>query len=148
MVYKFFDKKTSGGGIKSMPHNEQLTKELHKPIIRKFKNRKVYSIFKNHIWGADLADVQSISKSNKGFKFLLRVIDTFNKYAWVVRLKYKKGLIISNAFQSILKHSNRKPNKIWVDKAKTVSSITIFSKNGYKTMILLCIEHIMKENLL
>ena len=50
------------------------------------------------------------------FKFLLCVIDIYNKYAWVVPLKYKKGASIVNAFQSILKKSNRKPNKIWVDK--------------------------------
>ena len=59
MVYKFFDKKTAGSGvtrfsnksaIKSMPENEQLAEELHKPIIRKFKKRKVYSAFKDNIW--------------------------------------------------------------------------------------------------
>ena len=56
-VYKFFDKKTAGSGIKSMPQNEQLAEELHKPIIRKFKKRKVYSSFKDIIWLADLADM-------------------------------------------------------------------------------------------
>ena len=49
--------------------NEQSTEELDKPIIRKIKKRKVYSSFKDNIWGADLADMQSISKFNKGFKF-------------------------------------------------------------------------------
>ena len=125
MVYKFFDKKTKVSGvttlanksaIKSIPQNEQLAEELHKPIIRNFKTRKVYSAFKDDIWGADLADMQLISKSNKGFRFLLCVIDTFSKYAWVVALKDKKGVSIANAFQSILKKSNRKPNKIWVEK--------------------------------
>ena len=53
MVYNFFDKKTAGRGIKSTPQNEQLAEELHKPIIRKFKNRKVYSAFKDIICGAD-----------------------------------------------------------------------------------------------
>ena len=62
MVYKFFDKKTAGSGIKSMPQNEQLAEELHKLIIRKFKKRQVYSAFKDNIWGADLADMQLISK--------------------------------------------------------------------------------------
>ena len=71
MVYKCFDKKTAGSGIKSMPQNEQLADELHKPIIRKFKKRKVYSTFKDNVWGADLADMQLISKFNKGFRFLL-----------------------------------------------------------------------------
>ena len=74
-VYKFFNKKPSGSGIKSMPQ-----KELHKPTNRKFKKKKMYSSFKDHIWGADLGDMQLISKFNKGFRFLLCVIDIFSKY--------------------------------------------------------------------
>ena len=65
---------------------------------------------------ADLADMQLLSKYNKGIRFLLCVIDIFSKYAWVVPLKDKKGISIVKAFQSILKQSNKKPNKIWVDK--------------------------------
>ena len=95
--------------------NSQLANEFHKPIIRKFKKRKVYSSFKDNIWGVDLADMQLISKHNKGIRYLLCVIDLFIKYAWVVPLKDKKGVSIVNAFQSVLKKSNRKPNKIWVD---------------------------------
>ena len=91
-----------------MPQNEELAEELHKPIIRKFKKRKVYSTFKNNIWGADLADMQLINKFNKRFRFLLCVIDIFSKYAWVVPLKDKKGVSIANAFQSIFKKSNRR----------------------------------------
>ena len=60
--------------------------------------------------------MQSISKFNKGFRFLLCVIDICSKYAWVIPLKDRKGIPISNAFQKILNGSNRKPNKIWVDK--------------------------------
>ena len=121
MVYKFFDKRTAGSGIKSMLPNEQLAGELHKPIIRKFKKIKVYSAFKDNVWGADLADMQLISKFNKVFKKLLCVIDIFSKYAWVIPLKNKTGVSIVNAFESILKnsvelHSNIKPNKTWVDK--------------------------------
>ena len=66
--------------------------------------------------GADFADMQLISKFNKGFRFLLCVINIFSKYAWVVPLKDKKGVTINNAFQKILKESDRKPSKIWVDK--------------------------------
>ena len=81
MVYKFFDKKSTGSGvIMSLEFNEQLAKELHKPINRKFKQRKVYSGFKDNIWGAHLADMQLISKFNKGFRFLLCVINIFSKY--------------------------------------------------------------------
>ena len=130
MIYKSFDKKTSSSGfaelpnksvIKSTPQNEQLAEELHKPIVRKCKKRKMYSAFKDNVWGADLADMQVISKYNKGVRFLLCVIDVFSKYTWVIPLKDKKGVSIVNAFQSILKdpmelHSNRKPSKIWVDK--------------------------------
>ena len=70
MVYKFFDKKSKGGGIANEP-NYQLANELHKPIIRKFKKRKVYSRFKDNIWGADLADMQLIIKFNKGFRLFI-----------------------------------------------------------------------------
>ena len=76
----------------------------------------MYSAFKDNIWGADLEDMQLISKFNKGFRFLLCVVYIISKYAWVVPLKDKKGVSIVNAFQSILKKSNRKPKKIWVDK--------------------------------
>ena len=113
MVYKFSDKKTIGSGI---DENIKLANELHKPIIRKFNKRKVYSSFKDNIWSADLADMQLLSKFNKGIKYLLRVIDLFSKYAFVVPLIDKKGISIVNVFQSILNKSKRKPNKIWVDK--------------------------------
>ena len=79
-----------------------------------------------YIWGADLAGMQLISNFNKGIRFLLCVIDTFSKYTWVVTLKDKKGVNIVNAFQSIFKKSNRKPNKIWVDKG------TEFYNNSFK----------------
>ena len=82
-----------------MQQNEKSAEELHKPIIRKFKKRKMYSAFKDNIWGSDLADMQLISKFNKGFRFLLCVIDIFSKYAWAIPLKDKKGVSIANAFQ-------------------------------------------------
>ena len=76
----------------------QLAKKLHKPIIRNFTKSEVYSGFKDNILGADLADMQLISKLNKGFRFLLCVIDIFSKYAWVVPLKDKKGVSIVNDY--------------------------------------------------
>ena len=80
MVHNFFDKKTKGSGLshtmKSTPQNALLAEELHKPIIKNLKKRKVYSAFKDNIWGADLADMQLISKFNKGFRFFY-VILTF-----------------------------------------------------------------------
>ena len=59
--------------------------------------------------------MQSLSKYNKGIKYVFCAIDFFSKYAWVVPLKDKRGISIANAFQKILDSSNRKPNKIWVD---------------------------------
>ena len=75
-------------------------------LLTNFKKRKVYSSFRDNIWGVDLADMQSLSKYNKGIKYLLCAIDLFSKYAWVVPIKDKKGVSIVDAFQKILKESN------------------------------------------
>ena len=119
MVYKFFDKKSIGSGMAEpsvLARNSSiLADERHKSIIRKFNKRKVYSQFKDNIWGVDLADMQSLSRKNKGIKYLLCVIDLYSKYAFVIPLKDKKGISIANAFNKIIKQSSRKPNKIWVD---------------------------------
>ena len=143
MVHKFFDKKSSGSGVVNEP-NYQLENELHKPIIRNFKKRKVYSSFRDDIWGVYLADMKSLSKYNKGIKYLLRAIDLFSKYAWVVPIKDKKGTSIVNAFQKIISEG-RKPNKIWFDHGSE------FCDNSFKDFLkitLKCIQHTIKENLL
>ena len=75
----------------------------------------MYSSFKGNLWGADLADMQSLSRYNKGFKYLLCAINLFSKYAWVIPKKDKKGTSIVNAFKKIVSKGQRKPNKIWVD---------------------------------
>ena len=87
----FFDKITSGSGIKNENiSNKELAEEIHKPIIRKFNKRKVQAPFIDNIWVADLANMQLISKFNKGSRFLLCIIDNYSKYAWVILLKDKK----------------------------------------------------------
>ena len=101
MVYKFFDKKSQGKGLANNKENVQLANELHKPIIRKFNKRKVYSSFRDNIWGADLADMQLLSKYNKGFRFLLCLIGIFGKYSRVIPLKDKKGTSTVDVFQKI-----------------------------------------------
>ena len=113
IVYKFFDKKSMGSGIAS---SSILADELHKPIIKKFNKRKVYSQFKDNIWRVDLADMQSLSRKTKGIKYLLCAIDLYGKYAFVIPLKDKKGISIVNAiklvlvlvFNKIIKQSNRR----------------------------------------
>ena len=95
---------------------------FNKPIIRKFKKKKVHSSYRDNIWGVVLADIQSLSKHNKGIKYLLCAIDLFSKYAWVIPIKDKKGTSIVNAFKKIISGKSeaeskgrRKPNKIWFD---------------------------------
>ena len=100
MVYKFFDKKSTPGpsslermesGFKKLKNSSSiLADELHKPIIKKFDKRKVYSQFKDNIWGVDLADMQSLSRKNKCIKYLLCAIDLYSKYAFDIPLKDQK----------------------------------------------------------
>ena len=145
MVYKFFDKKSTaepsslersslertGSGFKKLKNTTKssssiLANELHKPIIKKFDKRKVYSQFKDNIWGVDLADTQSLSRKNKGIKYLFCAIDLYSKYAFVIPLTDKKGISIVNAFDKMIKQSNRRPNKIWVDQGSE------FYNNNFK----------------
>ena len=115
LIYKFFDKKTSGSVIKDDNiSNKELAEELHKICIKKFKTRKVHSPFTDNIWGADLVDMQLISKFKEGVRFLLCIIDIFSKCTWVIPLKNKRGITITNTFQNNFKKSNRKQNKIWL----------------------------------
>ena len=137
MIHKFFDskvapldKKTMSGkgnanytakhtakpsSLERTENNEIVAEELHKPVIKKVDERTVYSQFKDNMWGVDLAAMQSLSRKDKGNKYLLCTIDLYSKYAFVIPLKDKKGISIVNAFNKIIKQSNRKPNKIWVD---------------------------------
>ena len=127
MVYKVFDKKFSGSVV-ATESNYHLANEPHRQVVGKFKRQKVYSSFRGNIWGVDLANMQSLSKCNKGYKYLLFAIDLFSKYAWVVPLKDKRGISIVNAFQKIISEG-RKPNKIWVDQGSE------FYNNSFKDFL-------------
>ena len=121
MVYKFSDEKSMGSRIKKDMTKSTarisliLADELHKPFIKIFNKRKVYSQFKDNIWGVDLADMQSLSKKNKNIKYILCAIDLISKYAFVVPLKDKKEISVTNGFNKIIKQSGIKPNKILAD---------------------------------
>ena len=133
MVYKCFDKKSMGSGVKKLKDSSSiLADELHKPVIKTFNKRKVFSQFKDNICGVDLADMQSLSKKNKGIIYLLYAIDLYSKYAFVVPLKDKRGISVTNGFNKIIKQSGRKPNKIWV---KEVNFIIMVLKDGYREII-------------
>ena len=112
-----------GMGVKK----KSLAEELHKPIRRKFKRRRVLvnGIYK--IWAADLVDMQAFSKFNRGVKYLLAVIDVFSKYGWLIPLKDKTGKSVASALKTI--YEERKPEKMWVDKGKE------FYNNDVKDLI-------------
>ena len=93
-----------------------LAEELHKPVKRKFKKRRVFVNGIDKIWAADLADMTALSEYNEGYRFLLLVIDIFSKYGWIIPLKNKQGITTANALETIFKE--RKPKKLWVDKGK------------------------------
>ncbi|KAL9986004.1 hypothetical protein ACROYT_G000057 [Oculina patagonica] len=96
--------------------SQQLADELHKPIRRKFKTRRVISNGIDEIWSADLVFMDKLSKWNKGYKYLLTIIDVFSKFAWAIQLKDKKGASITSAFNNIIINDKRKPEYLWVDK--------------------------------
>ena len=100
-----------------MKWSDQLADELHRPVTKKFRKRKVIVFGSDEIWGADLVDMQAFAKENDGVKYLLTVIDIFSKYAWVVPINDKTGKSVAAAFEKIFK-DGRKPLKLWVDKGK------------------------------
>ena len=94
-----------------------LAEELHKPVKRKFRKRRVLVSGIDKIWAADLADMRAFANYNNGNTFLLLVIDTFNKYGWIIPLKNKKGETMVKAFKTIFEEG-RIPEKLWTDKGK------------------------------
>ena len=100
-------------------------------LLENLRDEKFIHLFIDNIWDVDLADMQSLSKYNRGIRYLLCAVDFFSKYAWVVPLKDKRGTTIVNAFQKLISKGH-KPNKIWL-----IQNITLKS-----------IQYKMKENLL
>ena len=96
--------------------SQQLAEELHKPITRNFRKRRVISHGIDKIWAADLVEIQKFSKWNKGIRYLLMIIYVFSKYGWIASLKDKKTESVSSVFDEIFKKSKRKPEMLWTDK--------------------------------
>ena len=109
-------KKKNAPNFKGVSWQEKLADELHKPIKRNFPKRRVISSQVDEIWCSDLVDMQKLSKWNKGYKYLLMVLDIFSKYGWIVPLKTKTGLEVSQALAGIFREN--KPKMLWVDKGK------------------------------
>ena len=102
---------------------KQQTYTLHKPARKKFSRNKTYGAGIDKQWQADLADMQSLSKANDGFNYLLTVIDVFSKFAWVVHLRTKASSVVVEAFEVLLKRSERrKPVKLQTDKGRSSST--------------------------
>ena len=93
---------------------DTLAEELHKPVKRKFRKRKIISFGIDDIWAADLVEMGPLAKYNDNVKYILSVIDIFSKYGFMVPLKNKSGLSVAKAFEELFR--TRKPNKIWSDK--------------------------------
>ena len=96
---------------------QQLADELHKPIKRNFTRRRVLVNHVDEVWCSDLVEMQQFSKWNKGYRYLLMVLDVFSKYGWITPLKDKKGETVSEALKTLLKEG-RTPRYLWVDKGK------------------------------
>ena len=89
---------------------------MHKPIKRKFQRRHVNAFEIDDVWGADLVEMREWEKQNKGFRYMLNVIDVFSKFAWSIPMKNKTGVTTLEAFKEIVKQSSRIPKHLWVDK--------------------------------
>ena len=95
---------------------EKLADELLASIRRNFTRWRVIVNHIDEIWASDLVEMQKFSKWNKGYRYLLMVIDVFSKYGWIIPLKDKKGESVTKAFETIFR--DREPQYLWVDKGK------------------------------
>ena len=97
--------------------HERLVEELHKPARRNYPRRKYDIRGLDETWQADLVEMQPYSRENKGYKYLLTVIDVFSKFAWAIPIKNKTGENVSIAMKSILTEG-RKPKNLHTDQGK------------------------------
>ena len=94
------------------------TKEIFSPVIKKFRRIQIQTHCKDECWSNDLIDRPSLSKYNKNYKFIFRIIDNQTKYAWAIPLKGKSGKSTTAAFKKLMETSKRKPQKVWSDRGK------------------------------
>ena len=87
-----------------------LADEVHKSIRKKFRKRRVFASGTDAMWTADLVDMQSFSRSNKGFKYILMIIDVFSKYGWAIPLKKKTGPEVMKAFRYLCENNHHRKN--------------------------------------
>ena len=104
---------------------KQLVKELLKPKKHRFMRRKIFSPSVDDLWTADLADVHKYSRQNRGYNFILVVLDVFSRYAWARPLKNKTGVQCADAFDDILTKSGRTPKRLWVDRGTEFHNVDV-----------------------
>ena len=135
-------KRRMGWGIR---WSNQLADELHKPIRRKFQKRMVFAKTVDDIWSADLIEMIPLAKYNKGYKYLLMVIDVFSKYGWIVPLKTKTGKAVTEGFKKVF--SDRVPSRLWVDKGKEFYNKTLQSLLDREKVIMYSTENEEKSSI-
>lgn len=126
--------------------SDELANELHKPIKRKFKKRRVYAKGVDDIWTADLVDMQLFSKSNKGYKYILMIIDVFSKYGWAIPLKTKTGIEVAKSFADLWK-TQKPPRKLWTDKGKEFYNKVMLNLLGRKKVEIYSTENEEKSSI-
>ena len=99
--------------------SNQLANELHKPVRRRFDKRSVFAKQVDDIWAADLVDMSPFFRSNKGYIYLLTVIDVYSKYGWIVPLKTKTGKEVAQAFRKLFRNGH--PSRLWAQNSTTDS---------------------------
>ena len=104
---------------------KQLTKELLKPKRKRFRRRRVFAGSVDSIWTADLLDIHQYARQNKGFTFILVVLDVFSRYAWARPLRNKTGKEVAKAFEGIFQEDGRKPRKLWVDRGTEFYNVNV-----------------------
>ena len=99
-----------------MKEAEQLADELHKPARKNYTRRKTLTFGIDDLWQADLVEMHELASKNKGYNYILTVIDTFSKFAFAVPVKNKTAVLVSKAFESLLK--DRQPKNLQTDQGK------------------------------
>ena len=137
-MYESPDKRGSLGGVQRFAQQTGLplarakkilegllSYTLHKPRRKRFPTVPVIVFARDEQWVADLVDVSALKKWNKGYRFILTVVDVLSKYAWAVPLKNKTGKSVTDAFQRILRGSKgRQPLRLQTDLGKEVYNQT------------------------
>ena len=98
--------------------SDALTDELHKPVRKHFKRRKIFAKKANDIMAADLVDMQYFARGNKRFRYILIVIDIFSKYGYAIPLKNKTAAEMVKAFKQLWKPELPNFRLLWTDKGK------------------------------